>query len=40
MDNATYPVLLITGTIQVDTNMPFVSIRDIDARLKAYFETF
>lgn len=39
MDNATYPVLLITGTIQVDTNMPFVSIRDIDARLKAYFET-
>lgn len=39
MDYDTYPVLLITGTIQVDAHMPLVAIKDASDRFRAYMET-
>lgn len=39
MNSKAYPVLLITGTIQVNNDMPFVVVKNADERLEAYINT-
>lgn len=39
MKNKIYPVLLITGTINVSTRVPFVAVTNPDIRLKDYIST-
>ncbi len=39
MSKHDYPTLLITGTIQVDSNMPFVAVNNVEERKEAYLNT-